>query len=127
MNVRVTFPKEGLIHVEGEVFADSGSDACRRFLDSGFFGRGHRSRHGRPGKPPRAELRFAPDRSTGQEILARLARLLGGSSATDAASSSRPAVRSFRAWPATAGATFGSSGTANWSRDGAWSAKDSAG
>jgi len=87
MNVRVTFPKEGLIHVEGEVFADSGSDACRRFLDSAFSVEGIDHVTVARGKPPRAEIRFAPDRSTGQEILARLARLLGGSSAADAASS----------------------------------------
>ncbi len=76
MDVRVTFPKPGLIHVEGAVFADASSDDCRTFLRCAFAVSEVENVRLQKGRAPRAELRFAPDMACGRDILGRLAGLL---------------------------------------------------
>lgn len=77
MDVRVTFPRDGVIHVEGRVFAEPGSEACRQFLRCAFAVAEIDDVTLAGGRTPRAELHFSPKRGTARQILDRVARLLG--------------------------------------------------
>lgn len=83
MDVRVTFPKEGVIHVEGPVFAEAGSAACRQFLRCAFAVAEIDDVTLTGGRSPRAELRFSPQRGSARQILDRVARLLGAAANPD--------------------------------------------
>ena len=76
MDVRVSFPQPGMIHVEGAVFADADSDACRTFLRCAFAVSEIDDVQLHRGRAPRAELRFAAAGACGRDILGRLASLL---------------------------------------------------
>lgn len=76
MDVRVSFPEPGLIRVEGRVFADADSDACRTFLRCAFAVAEVDDVRLEGGATPRAELRFAGERHCGRTILGRLGDLL---------------------------------------------------
>jgi len=77
MDVRVSFPDPGLIQVEGAVFADASSEACRTFLRCAFALAEVDDVRLHPGRSPRAELRFTAGRASGRTIVDRLAKLLG--------------------------------------------------
>ena len=76
MDVRVSFPQPGMIHVEGAVFADADSDACRTFLRCAFAVSEIDDVQLHRGRAPRAELRFAAAGACGRDILGRLSSLL---------------------------------------------------
>jgi len=79
MDVRVSFPSSGLIQVDGPVFADADSEACRTFIRCAFAVAEIDDVRLAGGKTPRAELRFAAERACGRTILGRLADLLSRS------------------------------------------------
>ena len=65
MDVRVSFPDPGLIQVEGEVFANADSEACRTFLRCAFAVAEIDDVRLHAGRSPRAELRFSAGRARG--------------------------------------------------------------
>ncbi|NBW86789.1 MAG: heavy metal translocating P-type ATPase, partial [Planctomycetia bacterium] len=83
MDVRVTFPQDGVIHVEGRLFAAAGSPECKRFLRCAFAVAEIDDVTLAGGRAPHATLHFSPQRSTARAILDRLAKLLGAADAAD--------------------------------------------
>lgn len=76
MQVKVTFPSPGEIHVEGSLFADAQADVCREFLGR-IADEKHVERIVVIAMPtPRAVLHFSPARTSGHGLLERLAALL---------------------------------------------------
>ena len=76
MDVRISFPDQGLIQVEGAVFADADSEACRTFIRCAFAVAEIDDVRLHGGRSPRAELRFTAARACGRTIVDRLAKLL---------------------------------------------------
>jgi len=76
MQVRVTFPVRGEIHVEGGLFADVEAEACRDFLGRVVEAEEVERIQVRPDPTPRAVLHYHPERTSGESLLARLAGLL---------------------------------------------------
>lgn len=81
MDVRVTFPAAGTIHVAGAVFAEPGSPACEQFVRCAFAVAEIENVTLTGGRAPRAELTFEPRRASARGILDRLSRLLSGAAA----------------------------------------------
>jgi Cu2+-exporting ATPase len=78
MDVRVTFPQPGRIHVAGAMFGDGDGEACRRFVRCAFAVAEVERVTLAQGASPRAVLEFRPERTTAREIMRRLADMLRG-------------------------------------------------
>ena len=76
MDVRISFPKQGLIQVEGNLFADATSTPCQQFLACVFEAGDIEQVTVAGGRVPRALLRYNPQKSSAQEVLGRIAQLL---------------------------------------------------
>jgi heavy metal translocating P-type ATPase len=76
VDIRVTFPKQGRIDVAGALFADADGEHCRRFLDCAFAVAGVERVTLAERGTPRVEVDYHPGRTTGREVVSRLAELL---------------------------------------------------
>lgn len=78
MDVTVTFPRHGAIHLAGAMFADGDGEPCRRFLACAFavaeIDRVTLSR----GAMPRAVIEYSPARVTARDLMTKLSTLLRG-------------------------------------------------
>ena len=92
MDVRVTFPKEGVIEVDHPVFADSQAEACHRFVAAVFAIEeiSHVTVGGE--RSGRATLRFDPTRTRLEPLLGRLAQRLTAGGETSGPADHPPGV-----------------------------------
>ncbi len=72
MDVRISFPKQGLIQVEGNLFADATSTPCQQFLACVFEAGDIEQVTVAGGRVPRALLRYNPQKSSAQEVLGKI-------------------------------------------------------
>ncbi|NDC53579.1 MAG: heavy metal translocating P-type ATPase [Planctomycetia bacterium] len=76
MDIKVTFPQSGEIHVDGPLFADGDGEHCRRFLACVFAVPEVERVTVADGRAARAVLHYSPERVSPRDVLARVSRLL---------------------------------------------------
>ena len=76
MDVRITFPRAGFIQVDGALFADSSSEACKRFVSCAFEVEAIQQVLVTGGRRSRAMLSYAAQKSSPRQIVAQIAKNL---------------------------------------------------
>ncbi|MEI6037926.1 MAG: hypothetical protein WCQ91_08385, partial [Planctomycetota bacterium] len=76
MDVRITFPRLGFIQVDGALFADSSSEACKRFVSCAFEVEAIQQVLVTGGRRSRVMLSYAAQKASPREIVAQIAKNL---------------------------------------------------
>ena len=76
MDVRISFPKPGMIQVEGPLFANTSSQPCRQFVACAFEAAEIEQVTVRGGRSPKALLRYCSSKVAAHEVVAKIARFL---------------------------------------------------